>query len=242
MESPQIGLAFLAGLLSFLSPCVLAVAPGYLGMLTGKISGEGIGRKQALYVTILFIIGFTAVFALLGTAFSVVGQFFRAYHRILLRIMGLIVIMFGLQTLGVLRWSMLFREKRFSIGQMKHGPFRPLLIGAAFAFGWTPCVGPILGTILALASTVESPWVGFGLLGVYSAGMALPFLMMALAFSSFHRVARLILKYSDGIQRFSGILLVTMGLLLFFDKLSVLSMELSRWFNGWSPEELLFKE
>lgn len=239
MESPQIGIAFLAGLLSFFSPCVMAVAPGYLGMLTGSISGETVRRREALQATILFVFGFTIVFGLLGTAFSALGQFFRSNQPLMLRMMGFVVILFGLQTLGLLKMSFLFREKRFSIGKIQQGPWKPFLIGAAFAFGWTPCVGPILGTILAMASTSRSATAGFGLLGVYSLGMALPFLVMAIAFTSFQRFTRFMLKYSEGVQRFAGVILIIMGLLIFFDKLSVLSIQLNRLFNGWTPENWL---
>lgn len=239
MESPHIGIAFLAGLLSFFSPCVLAVAPGYLGILTGTVTHEGLERKKAVWATFLFILGFTIVFALLGTAFSFVGQMLRVYRTGLLRILGIVVIIFGLQQLGVLRINLLLKERRTNLGRIRTGPIKPLLTGMAFAFGWTPCVGPILGMILALAGSMGRPLAGFILLGFYSAGLAAPFFIMAISFASFSKIRSFLLKHVRWVEIFSGILLILMGLVLFFDVLSLFSQWLNQIFHGWSPEDWL---
>lgn len=239
MEIPHVGIAFLAGLLSFFSPCVLAVAPGYLGILTGTVANQEVPKRRAVLVTFLFVLGFTVVFMLLGTAFSLAGQFMRAYRMLLSQIMGAVVVFFGLHQIGLLKFGILYRENRPLLRKNWVGPFKPLVTGMAFAFGWTPCVGPILGTILAIAGNTAQPAAGFGLLGVYSLGMAIPFFLVAVAMTGFRRVSTFFLRHARLVEVFSGILLVVMGLLLFFNLFAELGQFLNQIFQGWSPENWL---
>lgn len=241
MDAPQIGVAFAAGVLSFLSPCVLAVAPGYLSILTGDIGDRGMDRRRALWTTLAFIVGFSLVFIAMGATVSMVGQFFRAYRAVFARVLGLIVIFFALHQLGWLRWFWLYREKRFKASRVKGGPFKPFLTGMAFAFGWSPCVGPILGMILALAGNSGQASSGLGLLAVYSLGLALPFIGLALAYSAFRRFSSFILRHSRWVEMISGLLLLVMGLLLFFDGLTIISRWFNQIFQGWSPEQWIGK-
>jgi len=236
LETPHVGIALLAGLLSFFSPCVLAVAPGYLGILTGSVTGQAVTKKRSLWVTLLFVLGFSVVFMLLGTAFSLVGQFMRTYRGILGRVLGAVVVFFGLHQMGLLKLGLLYRENRPLLQKKWVGPLKPLLTGMAFAFGWTPCVGPVLGSILALAGSTAQPLVGLGLSGIYSLGMAIPFFLLAVAMTGFRRFSAFFLRHARWVELISGILLVVMGLLLFFDLFSNLGYFLNRVFGGWSPE------
>lgn len=239
MDLLQIGVAFLAGILSFISPCVLAVAPGYLGMIGGEISGNAPRRWRALSSTLLFVLGFSVVFILLGTAFSFVGQFFRTYREWLTRVMGGVVMVFAFYQLELLRIPWLYREKRIRINHLKTGPFKPILIGMAFAFGWTPCVGPILGMILALAGSAGQVSIGLALLTVYSLGVAVPFVGLTLALTTFRKLSQPLLHHARFIQISTGILLLVMGLLLSLNQLTQVAVWLNRLFGGWSPEAWL---
>ena len=189
METPGLFLAFLAGLLSFFSPCVLAVAPGYLAMLSGTLpqaeDESGLSqamKRKALAGTVFFIIGFTLVFILMGTALSVLGRLLLQYRLVFLRIGGGLLILLGLFQLGFIKSFTLHREFRFQVKKGLTGPVGWLVTGAAFAFGWTPCVGPILSMILVVAASAER-FTGVTLILLFL-GMAIPFLL-AVAFSTF---------------------------------------------------------
>ncbi|HHU50679.1 MAG TPA: cytochrome c biogenesis protein CcdA [Firmicutes bacterium] len=248
METPGLFLAFLAGLLSFFSPCVLAVAPGYLAMLSGTLpqaeDESGLSqamKRKALAGTVFFIIGFTLVFILMGTALSVLGRLLLQYRLVFLRIGGGLLILLGLFQLGFIKSFTLHREFRFQVKKGLTGPVGWLVTGAAFAFGWTPCVGPILSMILVVAASAERVFTGVTLLFFYSLGMAIPFLLLAVAFSTFYAWYRRVLPYSGLLGWVTGGLLIVVGLLLFFDEFKVISSWFNQFFGNWSLEEFLEK-
>lgn len=181
-----IAVAFLAGLLSFLSPCVLPLVPSYIGFLTGLSLDEmGSRRRTAITHALLFVLGFTLIFLVLGASATVLGRSLR-YHRIWLeRVGGVLIIIFGLICLGVIKWGRLQQEKRLHLEQKPIGYLGSVVVGMAFAAGWTPCIGPILGGIFTLASASDTLGRGMALLGAYSAGLAVPFLIAAWAVDRF---------------------------------------------------------
>jgi len=243
--------AFGAGLLSFISPCVLPLVPGYLSYIsglslddmrgTGTAAGAGaVGvavaaspavRRQVVLSSLAFILGFSIVFVSFGAAASAIGQFVRAQQEIFMRIAGAIVIIFGLHTMGVLRIEWLYQEKRVHTSRKPAGYFGALLIGIAFAFGWTPCIGPILAGILALAGTQETVGQGVQLLSIYSLGLGVPFLATALAINRFFAAMGRIRKHYHKIEVTSGVLLVVIGLLIFTNKFTVIA----QWLTPYLP-------
>jgi cytochrome c-type biogenesis protein len=228
---PTILLAFLAGLASFFSPCVLPLLPGYLALVAGlpvaallEEAGPGLHRKRLLFSVVAFVLGFSAVFVSMGAAATTVGQLLQAHRLILQKAAGLMVVIFGLHMLGILRLTALYRERRFHLASRRLGLVGAFLMGMAFAFGWTPCVGPILGSVLLLASTSESVGQGAALLAVYSMGLGLPFLATGLAAGSLLPLLRRIRGGLRTVEVVAGLLLVLIGLLIFSDKLSLLSV------------------
>jgi cytochrome c-type biogenesis protein len=223
-------LAFLAGILSFLSPCVLPLVPSYVSFITG-ISFEdltsGVDRKRVRYLTITnslaFISGFSTVFIALGVSSSAVGRVLLEYQDYIRIIGGILIIVFGLFVAGFLKFGFLMREMKFQIKGKPSGYIGSFLIGMAFAAGWTPCIGPILGTILLYASSKASAIYGFALLLVYSLGLAIPFFISALAINSFLSYSRKLNKYMRGIMVLSGVILIIFGILLLSDKVRQLS-------------------
>ncbi len=189
--------AFLAGMLSFLSPCVLPLVPPYLCFLAGatieEIIEEGGAakavRRDVLFTALAFVAGFSTVFVLLGATASILGQVLRQYLWLMSWAAGFVIIIMGLHFLGVFRIGLLFREKRLSVGAPA-GPGGAYVMGLAFAFGWTPCIGPILAAILAVAGSSDTISHGVALLAVYSAGLGLPFLIAALCIERFLGFAR----------------------------------------------------
>ena len=248
METPSLVIAFLAGLLSFFSPCVLAIAPGYLAVLTGTIPAkeakEGAEKedpKRTILASAFFILGFTLVFVLLGTAFSTLGRLVAGWRAFFLKLGGLLLVFLGLNQWGVFRLFALQQEFRFHLKQPLTGIFGWLMTGVTFAFGWTPCVGPILGMILTLAGSYGQVQTGALLLLIYSLGLALPFFLMALAFHRFYGWYRRLFPYTKVINWLSGLLLVGVGLLLFTDRFSLLTLYLNKILGGRSLEELLLR-
>jgi cytochrome c-type biogenesis protein len=246
METVTVGLAFLGGLLSFLSPCILPLAPGYLGLISGVSAGELAegqerGRKwRVLQATGAFILGFTLVFVIMGLTSSYLGQLFAGNRNIIMRLSGIIVIFLGLHQAGWLPIRWLYRERRFTV---KHtiGLGGAFLTGIAFSFGWTPCVGPILGSIMALAAGQAGLREGILLLGVYSLGLAVPFLLLAVAFDRVSRSLNKLKRYMKYLEWASGILLILMGILLLtggFLKIISWFMQLT---GGWDPESIFRK-
>ncbi|HEX7084740.1 MAG TPA: cytochrome c biogenesis protein CcdA [Vicinamibacterales bacterium] len=241
VENPGLVAAFAAGLLSFISPCVLPLIPGYLSYISGvtldemessRTSAEGsLTRRRVLVAAIFFILGFSAVFVSLGAAASVVGEFLRERLSLFMKIAGVVVILFGLHTMGVLRIGWLYSERRVQIDAKPKGVVGAFLVGLAFAFGWTPCIGPILSGILLLAAEQQTVSRGITLLAVYSLGLGVPFLMTALAIDRFFTAFARIRRHYRAIEIASGLLLVVIGVLIFTDRFTIIA----RWLTPYLP-------
>lgn len=223
---------FFAGLLSFFSPCVLSLVPAYLSFISG-VSVEEIREPQrrdivlrTVWYALAFVSGFSAVFVVLGATATALGQFLLSRMRLLMRIAGLVVVIFGLHTMGVFRIPFLDYERRFRAKSRPTGLLGAFLVGMAFAFGWSPCVGPILGAILAYAATEETLIQGIWLLAWYAMGLGIPFLASALAINSFFSLFSWIRRRFRTVEFISGALLILFGLLIFTGNLE----QLSRWF------------
>ncbi|MGH4121111.1 cytochrome c biogenesis CcdA family protein [Clostridium sp.] len=226
MDNISFILAFSAGLLSFLSPCVLPLVPAYISYLTGTAIDELDNKKAKLtilYKSFGFVLGFSIIFIIMGASITTLGKLFNDNVIIFRKISGTLMIIFGFHTMGLLKIKLLYREKRFFSFNKASGKFGSILMGMAFAAGWTPCIGPILSSILIYASSFETIGKGIILLSVYSLGLAVPFILTALAIGSFTKHKNVIFKYLPIVSYISGILLVAMGVLIFTDKVSKLS-------------------
>jgi cytochrome c-type biogenesis protein len=213
-------LAFVAGLVSFLSPCVLPVVPGYVtfvsGMTLDELGEDGgrAARRTAVVHTALFALGFGLVFMTLGAAASAFGQAVSRSLPLLMRLGGVLVILFGLYLLGAFRWSPLLRERRFHLARKPGGVAGSVLVGMAFGAGWTPCIGPILATILLYASLEGTVIHGTLLLGAYGLGLAVPFVLAAGGLGWFLGSRSNLKSWALPLQRTAGALLVAMGILM----------------------------
>lgn len=220
--------AFLAGLVSFLSPCVLPLVPGYVSLISGvgveelKAQEAQVLRKVMLN-SIAFIIGFSIVFVTLGAISTEIGQLASQYKSTLARVAGVVIILFGLHLTGILRIKALYADKRLHGVKGGSTPWGAFVIGFAFAFGWTPCVGPILGAILGLAAAQNSVSQGILLLTVYSLGLAVPFLLAALGIERFMKFYGGFRRHMHVVEVGSGALLMALGVLLVFGKFTLLS-------------------
>lgn len=220
--------AFLGGILSFLSPCVLPLIPSYVSFITGisfddfKAGDRARIRKLTLINSFAFVLGFSTVFVLLGVSSSYVGKFLSIYYDHIRIIGGIIVIIFGLYVMGVLKLNLLAYDKRVHLQSKPRGHFGSFIVGLTFGAGWTPCIGPILGSILLIASTTGSAMQGFKLLLVYSLGLAVPFMVTSLAINSFLSHFSSIQKYMRLIMILSGLLLIGFGVILLTDKVYLL--------------------
>lgn len=230
-ESVGIFIAISAGLLSFLSPCVLPLVPSYLSFITGMtlddLQGE-VDRREVLTHAVLFVAGFSAIFMVLGASASFLGQFFKAYELWIARAGGVIIILLGLHLAGVFRFSALMRERRVHLADKPAGKLGTLAVGGAFGAGWTPCIGPVLGGILTLAATGDTVWTGVGLLGFYSLGLAVPFLITALALDWFLETFQRVRRFIPVMEKASGVLLIALGILLVTDQFTLLTGYLAR--------------
>jgi cytochrome c-type biogenesis protein len=230
-----IAVAFVAGLLSFLSPCVLPLVPSYVGFLTGMTLGEMEGRRRvALLHALLFVAGFSLVFILLGASATALGRALNYYQIWLQRIGGLLIIGFGLVCLGLFKPAWMVRERRLHLEQKPVGFLGSALVGMAFGAGWTPCIGPVLGAILGLAATSADLSRGVLLLAVYSAGLAVPFLIAAVAVERFLGWFQRFRKYLPWVMRVSGALLVVVGVLLLTGEFT----RMAGWLETLTPESL----
>jgi cytochrome c-type biogenesis protein len=228
-------IAFMAGVFSFISPCVLPLIPSYLTYITGISFDELVDnrsqsvRRRTLFHSLFFILGFTLVFVALGASATYVGAFFQENQVLIRRVGGVIVILLGIHITGVIKLKLLEREKRFEFTDKPIGYLGSVLVGIAFAAGWTPCIGPILASILLYASTSDNVGSGIILLIAYSLGLGVPFLISALAFNSFLTYFSKFNRYLRVVSIISGIFLIIIGFLLLFDYLSVLSQYLNMW-------------
>ena len=230
MKDVSFPLAFAAGLLSFLSPCVLPLVPSYVSFITG-VSFEdltgGVDKRRIRYLTITnslaFVFGFSAVFMALGVSSSAIGKFLFTYQDVIRIVGGIVVIIFGLFVAGFLKIDFLTRDKKFHLSGKPMGYAGTFIVGMTFAAGWTPCIGPILGTILLYASTKGSALYGFKLLAVYSLGLAVPFFVSSLAMNSFLSYSRKLLRYMRFIMIASGLLLILFGVMLLTNRVRELT-------------------
>ena len=209
-----LAIAFAAGVISIATPCSLPLIPGYLAYMSGVSSGEGRQTKRVMGAAALFVCGFAVIFTALGAAASVLGSFLLRQLPLFVKISGAFVIVMGLASLGVLRLPFLYREKRFDLSKIRRGPAGAVPLGMAFAFGWTPCVGPVLGAIFAVAANTQTASHGALLLFVYSLGMGIPFLGLALAYSRAGRTFRIVRRHARGIEITGGVFLIGIGVLL----------------------------
>jgi cytochrome c-type biogenesis protein len=220
--------AFLAGLVSFLSPCVLPLVPGYVSLISGvgveelKVQETHVLRKVMLN-SMAFILGFSIVFITLGALSTEVGQLASQYKSTLARVAGVVIILFGLHLTGILPIKALYADKRLHNVKGGSTPWGAFVIGFAFAFGWTPCVGPILGAILGLAAAQNSVSQGILLLTVYSMGLAVPFLLAALGIERFMKFYGGFRRHMHAVEVASGGLLMALGILLVLGKFTLLA-------------------
>ena len=227
--------AFVAGLLSFLSPCVLPLVPSYVGFITGMTLPEVSGRRRAaLLHALLFVAGFSLVFILLGASATALGRALNYYQIWLQRVGGVLIIIFGFLCLGVFKVGVLNQERRVHLEHKPVGYLGSALAGVAFGAGWTPCIGPVLGAILGLAATTSDVSRGMQLLAVYSAGLALPFLIAAVAVESFLDWFQGFRRYLPWVMRLSGLILIVVGVLLVTGEFT----RLAGWLQGLTPELL----
>lgn len=231
--------AFLGGILSFLSPCVLPIIPSYVSFITGisfedfRSSNKALIRKLTIISSLAFITGFSTIFVLLGVFSSFLGRIFAFYYDEIRIVGGIIIIIFGLYIMGILKIGFLSTERRVHLKSKPRGYIGSFIIGLSFAAGWTPCIGPILGAILLVASTTGSTFYGFKLLLIYSAGLAIPFFITSLAINAFLSHFSAIQKYMRPIMILSGLLLIAFGVLFLTDSVTFLV--------GLAPESLEFQ-
>lgn len=224
--------AFVAGLVSFLSPCVLPLVPGYVSLISGvgveelKTQESQLLRKMMLN-SISFILGFSVVFIALGAISTEVGQLLARYKSTLAQVAGVVIILFGLHLTGLFRINALYADKRLHSVKGGSSPAGAFLIGFAFAFGWTPCVGPILAVILTFAAAQNSVVKGILLLAIYSLGLAVPFLITSFALERFLKFYGQFKSFMHGVEVFSGALLIALGVLLVFGRFTLISNYLS---------------
>ena len=207
------GLALLAGVVSITSPCVIPLIPGYLSYISG-VSESGTKKRRVLFSASLFVLGFALVFTALGATASLLGSVLLRGLPTFVKVAGVFVILMGLATLGVLKLPLINREKRLDLNRIRSGPAGAIPLGMAFAFGWTPCIGPILGAILTAAAATQTAIKGAFLLLVYSLGMGIPFILFAMAYSKAGRTVGFLKRHAVAIERVGGVMLVSMGLLL----------------------------
>lgn len=237
MENVTILLAFVAGFASFVSPCVLPIVPGYLSFISGvtfeqmtTASALSETRRRILVNSLFFVLGFSLVFIALGASATAVGQILRDQLSLITKIAGAVIIVFGVHMTGLVRIPFLNYEKRFQPGKRPLGALGALVVGLAFAFGWTPCIGPILASILAVASQQESVAEGVLLLTSYSAGLGIPFVLAGASVSLFYEPFNRLKKHLPRIEMVSGILLIIVGILIMTNTLTIIAAYLSQWF------------
>ncbi|SLN39700.1 cytochrome c biogenesis CcdA family protein [Oceanibacterium hippocampi] len=232
--------AAVGGLVSFLSPCVLPLVPAYLCFVAGTSLEEMVGEREdrpridwrVVAMSLVFVIGFSTVFVLLGASASAVSRLLYQHLDVISKIAGALIVIFGLHFMGLFRIPLLNREARFQGGKRPAGPVGAYVAGLAFGFGWTPCIGPILATILTIAASSDRLGYGVSLLTVYSLGLGIPFLLAALAINPFMRFAARFRRHMHKVELAAGGMLVATGLLIFFNQFQVLAYWMIELFPG----------
>ena len=232
MDNVSVFAAFTAGVVSFLSPCVLPLVPGYISIVSGcsldRLREEhNVLRRVVLLNSILFIAGFSIIFIALGASATWLGQALMSKMTLLYRIAGIVIIVFGLHLTGLLRINFLYRDKRFNNIQKPRGVWGSFVLGLAFAFGWTPCIGPILAGILTIASTQQTVGQGVFLLAVYSMGLGMPFLLTSLGIDRFLSFYSRFKRHFHAVEVVSGVLVVAIGALILTNNFA----RLAGWFS-----------
>jgi cytochrome c-type biogenesis protein len=227
---PAMAMAFFAGLLSFLSPCVLPLVPGYLSIISGvsldQLKNESQNaslRRSVIVSSIMFIIGFSITFIVLGATASALSKAVLTRMPILMKVAGIIIMVFGLHLLGIFRINALYQDKRMHNVQSQRGALGALVLGLVFALGWSPCIGPILASILAVASQQDTVLQGVFLLVIYSAGLGVPFLLTSLGLNRFLAFYTRFKKHFRALELVSGVLVLGIGFLIFFNRMTVLN-------------------
>ena len=225
-------IAFLAGLISFLSPCVLPLIPGYISYISGSSFDKLVKRAENFVVieTIFFTLGFSFIFIAFGSTASFIGKFFLTNSNILRIIAGFIIIFFSLQLIGIINFKFMNKDIRIFTDRYSHNLAFPLLVGAAFGFGWTPCIGPILGSILALATIEENISKSILLLSFYSLGLAIPFIISGILIDKFLFFSKSFRKYISTITKVGGAILLLTGIAILTGQLQVLGFFILEYF------------
>jgi len=227
-----LSIAFLAGLVSFLSPCVLPLIPGYISYISGTSMENLLKKKNNLVIikTIFFTLGFSIIFIGFGLTASLMGKFFLSNSKIFRIIAGIIIIFFSLQLLGIINLKFMNMEMRFFTNRYNNSLAFPFLVGAAFGFGWTPCIGPILGSILTLAAIEENTSKSILLLTSYSFGLAIPFIISGILISKFLFFSKSFRKYVLSITKVGGFILLLTGLAILTGQLQILGFFILEYF------------
>jgi cytochrome c-type biogenesis protein len=246
MQAQSLGLfvAFSAGLLSFLSPCVLPLVPSYATFITGMSLDElefretTATRRTVFVHGLLFVLGFTLVFMALGASATFIGALLKFASRWVQAVGGAMLVLFGLYLVGLLRLPGAQREWRMHLAEKPVGYLGTVLVGVTFGAGWTPCIGPVLGGILTLAAARGTMGQGVGLLAVYSAGLAIPFLLSTLLIERFLTAFRRFRRLLPWINRVSGVMLLAIGVLMLTGSFTTLSAVMARWTPAWLSARL----
>ena len=227
-----LSIAFLAGLISFLSPCVLPLIPGYISYISGTSFDKIKEKKRNLIFikTIFFTLGFSFVFIALGSAATFIGQFFLVNSNILRIIAGIIIILFALQLIGFINFNFLNKDVRVFTSKYNKNMAFPFVVGVAFGFGWTPCIGPILGSIITLAALEEKIGRGILLLSFYSLGLAIPFIISGILIDKFLLFSKSFKKYTSTITKVGGIILLLTGVAILTGQLQILGFFILEYF------------
>ncbi len=233
MDNLTIFVAFAAGMLSFLSPCIFPLIPAYVSHLTGSSFQEGklvVHRGKLILQSLSFIVGFSLIFIAMGASASFIGRFFAEERELVQRISGLLIIVFGLQMAGILNLRLLMSGKTWETKpDMRGGAIRSLVTGLAFGAGWSPCVGLALSSILLLAGSSETLWNGIGMLAVYSLGLGVPFLLISWLLTYSMNMMKKMNRWMPLLSKINGWLLIGMGFLLFTGQLQKISAWLARY-------------
>ena len=231
--APAMLVAAAAGVLSFLSPCVLPIVPPYLAFMAGSTLDEAEQRdRRVIMAAIFFVLGLATVFLMMGFAASALGRAVLQYQGLLAMVAGVVIVVFGLHFLGILRIPFLAREARFEASGEPGTPLGAYVFGLAFAFGWTPCIGPVLGTILSVSMQSNSATRGLLMMGAYALGLGIPFVLTAVFLGRAMRVMRGLKRHMATIERVMGVLLVLVGVLMLTGGFSAISLWLLETFPG----------